>query len=151
MRTLFIVGIVDVEWNLIDDSGKRYTGDRIESTWTVTFRMLGSRDEETGQTILPSHDSVRSQSLTHFLNLTTSRVASRETARVKSTELPVFIDILTGSRLQQGVLPSHSPPSVGDPSPTRPRPRLQLQPHLPPSSSSAPPSPTQFDLKHFLP
>jgi len=39
MRTLFIVGIVDVEWNLIDDSGKRYTGDRIESTWTVTFRM----------------------------------------------------------------------------------------------------------------
>lgn len=30
-------GIVDVEWNLVDDSGKRYTNEMIESTWTVTF------------------------------------------------------------------------------------------------------------------
>jgi hypothetical protein len=30
-------GIVDVQWDLIDDKGKRYTNDSIESTWTVTF------------------------------------------------------------------------------------------------------------------
>lgn len=30
-------GIVEVQWDLIDDNGKRYTNDSLNSTWTVTF------------------------------------------------------------------------------------------------------------------
>jgi hypothetical protein len=30
-------GIVEVNWDLIDDKGRRYTNDSLESTWTVTF------------------------------------------------------------------------------------------------------------------
>jgi hypothetical protein len=30
-------GIVDVQWDLIDDTGKRYTNEALDSTWTVTF------------------------------------------------------------------------------------------------------------------
>jgi hypothetical protein len=30
-------GIVDVQWDLLDDGGKRYTNDSFNSSWTVTF------------------------------------------------------------------------------------------------------------------
>jgi hypothetical protein len=30
-------GIVEVHWDLIDDDGKRYTNDSLNSAWTVTF------------------------------------------------------------------------------------------------------------------
>jgi hypothetical protein len=36
-------GIVEVHWDLIDDNGKRYTNDSLESTWTVTFPAARKR------------------------------------------------------------------------------------------------------------